>query len=290
MKATGAQERKGMLLILLCTLLWSISGLMIKQIPWSGPAIAGGRSLIAGCVMALYIRFSGLKFRMDRPALLSGVLLSAVFLTFTIANKLTTAANAIVIQASSPAFVLLYNVLFRKQRARALDIVTVVLTLIGITIFFLDQLSPGRLLGNLIALSSGVLLAAVYIITCGAPKQSCMNGILLAHGLTAVIGIPFALFGHAPFTMDIAGRLLLLGVVQLGIPYVLYGLAVQYCPPLAVSLIGMMEAIFNPLWVFLGTGERPSALALLGGAMVLLTIAFWAVQTQRSQQRLSAQG
>lgn len=270
-----------MLLLLCCTLMWSISGMLIKRIPWNAAVIAGFRSLIAGGVMALYIRVRGIGFRIDRVALLSGLLLSAMFLCFTLANKLTTAANAIVIQSSAPAFVLVYNVVFRKQRIRRIDLIAVILTLIGISIFFFDQLTPGRLLGNFVALIAGVLMAGSYIVTCGAPERSCMNGILLAHGITALVGIPMALFLPTEFALGSVGRIVLLGVVQLGIPYVLYGIAVQHCPPLAASLIGMLEAVFNPVWVFIATGEAPSALALAGAALVLLSIAFWAVWSQR---------
>ena len=85
--------------------------------------------------------------------------------------------------------------------------------------------------------------------------------------------------------MGAVGRILLLGVVQLGIPYVLYGIAVQHCPPLAASLIGMLEAIFNPIWVFIATGEAPSPLSLMGAALVLFSIAFWAIWSQRLTQK-----
>lgn len=279
------QERRGMLLILTCTLMWSISGILIKSIPWNAAVIAGFRSLVAGAVMALYIRLSGLAFRIDKTALRGGALMSMMFLSFTLANKLTTAANAIVIQSSAPVFVLLHNVVIKGRRARGLDVLTVLLTITGIAIFFFDRMDGGHLLGNLTALASGVLLAATYIVTCGAKKQSCMNGILLAHGITACIGIPMALVFETQATGAAIGGILLLGVIQLGIPYVLYGLAVQACPPLACSLIGMMEAVFNPIWVFLFSGEAPSALALFGGGLVLLTIAFWAVMSERTSRR-----
>lgn len=274
-------KTRGMALLLLCTLMWSISGLLIKQIPWNAAVIAGFRSLLAGGVMALYIRVSGLRFHIDAVAIKSSVLLASMFLSFTLANKLTTAANAIVIQSSAPAFVLLYSAVFRKQRVRRLDIITVALTLIGIAVFFFDQMTPGRLWGNFVALFAGVLLAGTYIVTCGAPKVSCMNGILLAHMLTAAVGIPLAFVIDTPATGGAVWRIALLGIVQLGIPYVLYGLAVQDCPPLAVSLIGMTEAIFNPAWVLLFTGEMPGAAALLGGALVLCSITFWIVRSQR---------
>ncbi len=274
-------ERRGMVLILFCTLLWSISGVMIKWIPWPAPAIAGVRSLLAGCVMAAYMRAAKIAFRLDRTSLLNGAIMSAMFLCFTLANKLTTAANAIVIQSSAPVFVLVYNVLFRKKPARALDVITVALTMIGITMFFLDKLSSGQLLGNAVALVSGVLLAATYIVTCGAPQATCMSGIVIAHGITALVGIPFLLSAGVQFTGAAVGGVLLLGIVQLGIPYILYALAVQHCPPLAVSLIGMSEAVFNPIWVVLFTGEAPGAVALCGAALVLCSIAFWAVRSQR---------
>lgn len=278
---TKAQERRGMLLLVACTLMWSISGLMIKQIPWNPFVIAGFRSLLAGGVMAVYIKASGLSFRLDKTAVISGLFMSGMFLAFTVANKLTTSANAIVIQSSAPVFVLVFNIFFRKVRVRRLDVITVVLTIIGISIFFFDQLTPGKLLGNGVALLSGLLLAATYISTCGAPTESCMNGILLAHVVTAAIGVPLAFLVDTPFAGDAMWRIAVLGIVQLGIPYVLYGLAVRHCPPLAASLIGMTEAIFNPIWVFLFTGEAPSVLALCGGALVLATIAVWAIRSQR---------
>lgn len=274
-----------MILLLICTLMWSISGVLIKQIPWNAAVIAGFRSLIAGGVMALYIKITGLAFRIDAIAVRSGVLMGAMFLSFTLANKLTTAANAIVIQSSAPVFVLLYQAVVRKQRISRIDWIAVLLTLAGISLFFFDQLSPGLLLGNLIALLAGILLAGTYIVTCGAPKQSCMNGILLAHGLTAVVGILFAFVFPPQLDGSSMLRVLLLGVVQLGIPYVLYGIAVQHCPPLAASLLGITEAVFNPLWVFLATGEAPSAMALVGAALVLCSIAGWVLLKQRFAAR-----
>lgn len=275
------QAKQGMLLLLVCTTMWSISGMLIKTIPWHAMVIAGTRSFLAGCVMALYIKLSGMRFTLNKTVVISGILMCGMFMTFILANKLTTAANAIVIQSSAPVFVLLYNVFVGGKRANRIDIIAVLLTIIGISIFFFDQLTPGMLLGNCVALMAGILLAAVFIVTCGAEQVSCMNGILFAHGLTALIGIPMMLAFETPFTNVSIIGIVLLGVVQLGIPYILYGLAVQHCPPLACSLICITEAIFNPIWVFIFSGESPSPLALLGGALVLATIAGWAVLSER---------
>lgn len=282
MKETSL-ARKGMLLLLVCTTMWSISGMMIKMIPWHAMVIAGIRSFLAGCVMALYIKFSGMRFVLNKTVVISGFLISGMFMTFILANKLTTAANAIVIQSSAPVFVLLYNALFGGKRVNRLDVIAVLFTMIGISIFFFDQLTPSMLLGNCVALIAGILLASVYIVTCGAGEESCMNGILFAHGLTALIGIPMIFVFDTSFTSTSIGGILLLGIVQLGIPYILYGLAVQHCPPLACSLICITEAIFNPIWVFLFSNELPSLLALFGGVLVLATIAIWAIFSQRQK-------
>ncbi len=286
--AEKSKELKGMLFIFICTLMWSISGVLIKSIPWHATAIAGWRSILAAGVMALYLRVGGVRFQINRVSVTSGVVMAGMFLCFTMANKLTTSANAIVIQSSAPVFILLYNVVFGKARPRGIDLVTVSLTILGIVLFFLDQLTPGRLLGNGVALFSGILLAATYIVTCRADTPSCLSGILIAHLITAAIGIPVSFIADTPVTGQSVLFIALLGIVQLGIPYILYGLAVRHCPPLACSLIGMLEAVFNPIWVFLFSGEAPSAQALIGGALVLLSIAAWAVLSQRKDARPGA--
>lgn len=275
-------ERRGMAMILLCTLMWSISGVLIKSVPWNPLAIAGGRSLIAGTVMALYMRATGVRFVLHRRAVLGALAMSGMFFCFTAANKLTTAANAIVIQSTAPVFILLYNGVFRRQRIRAHDALAVAVTLGGIAIFFFDELSPGHLLGNAVALVSGILLAAVYIVNGDGEQDARMSGILLSHMLTALVGLPLVFVTRAPLTAQALGGVVLMGVVQLGIPYVLFALAMRHCPPLAGSLIGLAEAVFNPLWVALATGEVPSPLALCGGVLVLVTLALWAIRSQRA--------
>ncbi|MCL1796495.1 MAG: DMT family transporter, partial [Clostridia bacterium] len=192
--STDKGQRNGMLLLGLCTLLWSMSGVFIKTIPWHALVLAGSRGLIAGCVMALYFKFRCLRLVLNRTSLSAAVMLGATFLTFVSATKMTTAANAIVIQASSPVFVLLYNGFARKQRVVRRDVIAVLITLLGVSLFFLEQIGGGYFLGNLLALVSGVTLAATYVITCGAKEEERMSGILLSHLFTAAVGLPFALF------------------------------------------------------------------------------------------------
>ena len=273
--------RHGMLLMLLCTLFWSLSGLLIRMLPWHGLVIAGGRSAFASIIVALYMKWHHIPLRLTRKSLLGAVSLASVFVIFILANKLTASANAIVLQQCAPAVVLLYNILSKKARARLLDVATVAITLIGITLFFFDQFSPGSLAGNLLGLLSGVFLAVNFLVQGESSAEESMSGILLAHLITIAVGLPFALVYDTPLTSTTLSVIALMGVVQLGIPYVLYGLATRSCPPLAISLIGMGEAVFNPIWVAIAYGEVPGTLPLLGGALVLSATIFWAVKSSK---------
>ncbi|WP_101910717.1 DMT family transporter [Marasmitruncus massiliensis] len=274
-------EKRAVLLMVICSSLWSIAGIFIKLIPWNPLVIAGWRSLFSAACVLVYQRFTGQTFRLNRASIRSGIFLAVTFLLFVSANKLTTAANAIVLQFTAPVFILILSVLFLKQKVTLPDLLTVLLTMGGISLFFFDQLSPGNLFGNFVAIGAGFSMAAMYLATGSTDEESRMSGILLGHLFTAAIGIPFLFVYETPVTMPAVLSILTLGIVQLGIPYLLYGIAVKDCPPLACSLLGAIEPLLNPVWVFLFTGERPGVFALLGGAVVIATITVWCVWRDR---------
>lgn len=274
-------EKRAVLLMVICSSLWSIAGIFIKLIPWNPLVIAGWRSLFSAACVLVYQRFTGQAFRLNRASIRSGIFLAVTFLLFVSANKLTTAANAIVLQFTAPVFILILSVLFLKQKVTLPDLLTVLLTMGGISLFFFDQLSPGNLFGNFVAIGAGFSMAAMYLATGSTDEESRMSGILLGHLFTAAIGIPFLFVYETPVTMPAVLSILTLGIVQLGIPYLLYGIAVKDCPPLACSLLGAIEPLLNPVWVFLFTGERPGVFALLGGAVVIATITVWCVWRDR---------
>lgn len=263
--------------MLLCAALWSIAGIFIKLIPWNSIVIAGIRSLIAGAVMFVYMRYKRIGFTADRRSMLGGLALCCTLTCFVAANKLTTAANSIVLQFTAPMFIVVFSVLFLKKKFSRSDIFAVVLTMLGISLFFLDQLTPGHLLGNCVAIVAGMAFAGYYMSLEGASESERMSAILMAHGLTFCVSIPFIALeppelGAAPVIC-----IFILGVVQLGIPYVLLGRASGSCPPLACSLLGAVEPLLNPVWVFIFDGEAPGMWALIGGVVVVVTITVWCV-------------
>lgn len=270
-------RNRAILEMLLCAALWSIAGIFIKLIPWNSIVIAGLRSLIAGLVMFVYMRARGIGFTADRRSLAGGAALCLTLTCFVAANKLTTAANSIVLQFTAPMFIVVFSALFLKKRFSRADVLAVVLTMAGISLFFFDQLTPGHLAGNYVAMFAGMAFACYYMSLEGASESQRMSAILIAHGLTFLVGLPFTFVYPPELSAAPVACILVLGVVQLGIPYVLLGRASGACPPLACSLLGAVEPLLNPVWVFIFDGEAPGLWALIGGVVVVATITVWCV-------------
>ncbi|MEG0875797.1 MAG: DMT family transporter [Oscillospiraceae bacterium] len=270
-------KRKAIIQMLVCATMWSTGGIFIKLIPWNPMAIAGWRSLIAAVVVLIFLRINKIPIKISPRAALNGALMCFTFLSFVVANKLTTAANAIVLQFTAPVFLMLYSVVIFHQKFRRADALAVLVTMGGIALFFFDQLRPGYLLGNLIAILAGAFMGGMYISLGDADEPTRMGGMFLGHLFTAIIGIPFCFFTATPLAPTPILCILALGVLQLGIPYILLILSSENCPPLACSLLGAMEPLLNPVWVLIFYGEKPGIFALFGGAVVIAAITIWCI-------------
>lgn len=275
-------KKRAVIYMIMCAFLWSTAGIFLKLLPWHPMAIAGFRSFVAACVYFAYLRYQKIPFTINKYSLLSGSFLSGVFISFIIANKLTTAANAIVLQYSAPAFILIISAIFLHHKIKKGDIIAVAVTTLGIALFFFDNLSGGYMTGNLVALLSGLLYASMFVTNGQADDKSRSSGILLAHIFTSIAGIPFAFVYPTPVTMVTISTILALGILQLGIPYLLYGIAARHCSALACSLIGTIEPLCNPIWVFIFVGETPGVYALAGGFVVISAILSWGIWNNRT--------
>lgn len=283
-------ERKGILQMALCSIMWSISGVLIKLVPWNGLVIASVRGFICTLVFAVYMIISHRKFVVNRYTLRLALLNGTMCACFVIANKLTTAANAIVLQYTAPVFLLLFESMFRKKRFRKGDYLAVGLTMTGIALFFFDRLNGGALVGNLISILSGALFAGIMFFVKSVDEDARLSGLAQGHFLTALIGLPFLFVYGAPISSTAVIAIVVLGVFQLGIPYVLYGLAATNCSPLMLTLLAALEPILNPVWVFLFVGEAPGRTALFGGVLVIVSVTLWCVWDARGKiKALAAQ-
>lgn len=266
---TSSQRGRALSLLLLSALLWSAGGLLIKSVAWSAPAISAVRSLIAAATIALWHR-GALRFTWSRWQLGGAAAYAATTLLFVLANKLTTAANAILLQYTAPVFIALAAPWVLGERIRRSDWLVIAITLGGMTLFFRDTLSPEGLAGNLVAIASGVTFAALAICMRKQKDGSPVESIVLGNLLGAAIALPLVR-GPVP---GMESWLLLgaLGVFQLGLSYIAYSAAIKHATAIDAGLVPMLEPILNPVWVILFYGERPGPNALLGGAVVFAAV------------------
>jgi drug/metabolite transporter (DMT)-like permease len=277
------QVRRSMLLMVLCAVLWSIGGIFIKLLPWNAFVLSGLRSLLSAGVVLVYMRRARIPFVFSLRSVASGSALAVTLFLYVIATKLTSAANAIVLQYTAPLYVLVFSFVFLHEKPLRMDLIAALITLAGIALFFFDQLTPDGMLGNILAVFSGVALASMFVINGRIDEPTRMSGIFLGQSATAVIGLCLLPFFPPEFTAAYVLYIVILGVAQLGIPYVIYGIAAKHCPPLASSMIGLIEPLLNPVWVFIFAGERPGMFAFLGAAVVLITITVWALRKSQVQ-------
>lgn len=278
-----SKKNIAILQMLACAALWSIAGILIKLIPYHPVVIAGFRSLVSALCVLVFMLFTKQKIHFSRSVCISGVLLCLTFLCFVGANKLTNSATAIVLQFTSPVFIMIFSALFKKQRFAKADIITVFLTLLGISLFFFDQLGAGTLLGNIVAILSGAFMGGMFLAVGESDDEEKMSGILLGHILTACVGLVSLFFFKTEFIPSAAVCLFVLGVFQLGIPYILFALAVRHCPPLACSLLSALEPLLNPVWVFIFAGELPGPLSIIGGLFVIAVITVWCIYKDKKE-------
>lgn len=272
---------KGPLLIMCTAILWSFAGLLIKFIPWDAMTIVGMRSAIAALVMIVYMRRVRITF--SRPVVLGALSMSGTTVLFVFANKLTTAANAIVLQYTAPIFVVLISIIFFRKRVRALDIISTLIVFAGMGLFFFDQLQADAMLGNILACVSGITFAGVFLMN-RSPKAKPEEAVLLGHLINAAAGLPFAAI-NITFEPAAWGAIALLGIFQLGLAYVLFSVGIKHTPPITASLIATLEPLLNPVWVLLNTGEAPGIWAIIGGVIVIVTVAIYNISGLKRSRR-----
>jgi drug/metabolite transporter (DMT)-like permease len=274
--------------MLATALLWSAGGVGIKTASVSPVAIAGWRSLFAVPVLGLAALARACTDREAARAALrsswnwiAAVSYALMVVTFVLATKLTTAANAIFIQYTSIVHVAILSWPVLRERIGWREGVACAGVLIGLSMFFGDHLAmaSGRAQsGNALAFVSSLGAATVVLairrglrVPGGGISTSALSpAIVFAMGnaLTLVFSSP-AMFGSVPRDGQTWALLAALGSMQVGVSYLLYGIAVSRLTALESSLASTLDPILNPVWVLLATGERPSSTAVVGGAFVV---------------------
>lgn len=265
----SSEHTKGILAVFLTALLWSSGGLFIKLITLSPMQISFFRCLIAAIVFAILFRHKILK--LNPLALLNAFAYAAVLILFVIATKTTTAANAIFLQSTAPIYVLIFEPILTKTKWEKINIITIAVCFLGMILFFMGDLTPGDIKGNIAALLAGVAFAAFFLGMKKNDKQYGEASIFYGNIIVALVCIPFILelkelsFGNL-------WKLTFLGVFQIAFAYALFSYGIKRIPAVEASIISMLEPVLNPIWVFVGYGEVPSVFAIVGGIIIISAI------------------
>lgn len=265
------------LLVLAAAVLFSTGGAAIKATTLTAWQVASFRSGIAA--LAVLVMLRGARRWPDRATWMVGVVYAATLVFFVVANKNTTAANAIYLQGTAPLYILLAAPWLLRERVTVADLVFMATLGVGLGAFFMGQepvrqTAPNPALGNMAALASGLTWAATVI---GlrwlgrrtddptATQPSLVAGNVLACVLTLGMALPV---DQLP-ARDVA-ILLFLGVFQIGLAYVCLVDGIRGVPALEASLLLLLEPVLNPIWAWLIHGEAPGQWALIGGAIIMV--------------------
>jgi drug/metabolite transporter (DMT)-like permease len=273
-------HRKGLIYISLAALMWSSGGLFIKilsRLELNAFQICFFRSFIAGFTILTVSMFRNkkIKFEFDIVSLLCSAAFAGILIFFVVATTLTTVANVIFLQFTAPVYLLFLEPIFLKTKFKVKNIVTVLICLSGMALFFFGKIEVGNIYGNMIAILSGVSFALFSLFLKWKKQlhksENTLSQIALGNFFVAIICFPIV-FNKLIISSQELLILGFLGIFQIGISYVIYNEGIKYVSAVESLIIAMLEAIFNPFWVYLGIGEKPSNFALLGGFVILLGI------------------
>lgn len=291
MKDTG--QTRASVYVVLAALLWSTGGLGVKSVDMTPLALAGFRSLFAVPVLVVAALVEARRVQqrpreflapmLGRPLVWAAAVSYAVMVvSFVVAAKLTTAANAILLQYSGPVYVALLSWPLLRERLGAVDVLATVGCGAGMVLFF-DRVSAEGRAGDLVAILSSWGFAGVPLLmrleqryhpeTWAAEAASPMVAMILGNVLACVVCAP-SMLGATAHPLGGAGWsvLVFLGAVQIGAAYWLYGAAVGKMTALRSTLLATIEPVLNPLWVALVRGEKPTKWAAIGGAVILASV------------------
>jgi drug/metabolite transporter (DMT)-like permease len=264
-----SEHNKGILAVFLTAILWSSGGLFIKLISLNAMQLSFFRCLIAAIVFALLFRKKLLV--VNGFTFINAAFYAIVLSTFVIATKTTTAANAIFLQSTAPIYVLIFEPIINKTKQQRINVITIAVCFIGMIFFFLGEISPGHLEGNLIALLSGIMFAAFFLGMRKNGKEFQQSSIFYGNILVSIICIPF-LFDMKQLSFDDIWMVTFLGVFQIAFAYALFSYGLKRILAVEASIISMFEPVLNPVWVLIGYGEMPSFFAAIGGGIIIVAV------------------
>jgi drug/metabolite transporter (DMT)-like permease len=273
----SAPHLRGVALLAAAALCWSLAGILVRLLEAGDWTIVFWRSVFMSLtligVLAVWTRGRLLdSFRAAGwKGALSGAFMACAFICFILSITRTTVANTLVLMASAPFFSAIAGRVLLGERLAPPAWAAMVAAVAGIALMFAGELGPGELVGNLLALAVALSFAGNIVVLKRAGEANMVPAVILGGVFSAIVALPFAQpLVVAPGAFVI---LLVLGAVQLGLGLTFYVYGARHLPAAEVSLMGLLETVLSPLWVWIFIAERPSDMALAGGTLVILALA-----------------
>lgn len=277
----------GILILVICALLWSMGGVLCKLVQWDGICISGTRSLVAGITMCILLRTSPVVYckNVDQQTgkstvnkkqtlnmWIAAICYSATMISYVVANKLTSSANAILLQYTSPVYIIIFGPWLLKEKNRLSDYLCLIGVLFGMVLFFTNSLGGGNFWGDMISVLSGITWGFSTIFLRRTGDKYSFNAFILAHIITFLVSLPFIVMSIASNGM--VSRLtcvgiLIMGIFQIGLPSILYAAGLSKVRALTANFIAMIEPIMTPVWVAIFVGEKIYWNTVVGGILVI---------------------
>lgn len=286
--------QRARLQLVAAAVLFSTGGAVIKATAMTSWQVACLRSGIAAVALAILLPGA---MRSIRPrTFLVSMAYAATLVLFVTANKLTTSANTIFLQATGPLYILLLAPWLLKEKIRPPDVAFMAVVAAGLLLFFAGtdvpvRTAPAPFQGNVLAALSGFTWALTLMglrwmgadESGGSPAGAVVLGNAFAFLATVPMSLPFSGIGAGDWV-----AIVYLGVFQIALAYAFVTRAVGKLPALEISIILLVEPVLNPVWSWLVHGERPSAWALAGGALILGATALRSMLASRASGRAAA--
>lgn len=270
---------KGTFCVVVSAILFSTGGIFIKLMPWSAMSINGVRCLFAFLVYFTYLKLTRHKLIFNKTVLLAAVCNFLTAYTFVVATQLTSAANAIVLQFTQPIFVILFLWLFFHERPTKITLCSCAIAFFGIMCCFFDKLTTAGMLGNLIAIVSGMCYAVVFIQK-KIPGADMDSAMLLSCLIGTVVGLPFVR-NEVDFSPHVILFVVILGVFQFGAALAFLAKGLQTVQPFTASISSMIEPILNPILVAIFYNEMVGPMSLIGAILVIGSSTFYSIQESK---------
>jgi drug/metabolite transporter (DMT)-like permease len=266
------QHHKAIWFTVIAAILWSTGGLFVKLLTLDAFTILFYRSFYAAILFIFIFRKQLLI--VNKLTLVSALFYAPLLICFVSATKLTTAANAIFLQYTAPAFILILEPFFVRTKLLKINVITVILTFLGMILFFFDDFSdPENVWGIALALGSGVVLTGLLISQKMNAPAFQPGAVFWGNILVCLVTLPWFINNPYPDVTQ-NSYLLILGFGQLGLGFALFVYGQKHLPAIESSLISMLEPILNPIWVVIWYGEIPGFFAVAGGTVILVTLVF----------------